>query len=221
MKFLVNYLLSSIGKKQVMAVTGLGLIGFVIMHLLGNLLILLGPEAFNKYAHTLTSNPLIYAAEAGLLGLFFLHMALAAVTTIQNRQARPQKYYRKRGKGNGENFASLTMPYSGVVLLIFVILHLLNFKFGSQYKMEVDGIMMRDLYRTVIEYFSNSYYVAWYVFAMITLGVHTSHGLKSSLQTFGVNHPKYNFVFEATSYFYGLFVAIGFSGLAVFSYFQN
>ncbi len=216
-----NYFTSSIGKKQIMALTGFGLVGFTASHLLGNLLILLGPDAFNKYAYTLTSNPLIYVAEAGLLGMFLLHLFLAVVLKLENIAARPQNYYVKVKTGRGETFASSTMPYTGIILLIFVVIHLLNFKFGSNYPTTVDGVEMRDLYRTVVEYFANPLYVAWYVVAMIALGLHTSHGFQSVFQTWGFNHPKYTPVIQTASLAYGLFVGAGFSLLAIFCHFQN
>ena len=216
-----NYFTSSIGKKQIMALTGFGLVGFTASHLLGTLLILLGPDAFNKYAYTLTSNPLIYVAEAGLLGMFLLHLFLAVVLKLENIAARPQNYYVKVKTGRGETFASSTMPYTGIILLIFVVIHLLNFKFGSNYPTTVDGVEMRDLYRTVVEYFANPLYVAWYVVAMIALGLHTSHGFQSVFQTWGFNHPKYTPVIQTASLAYGLFVGAGFSILAIFCHFQN
>lgn len=216
-----NYFFSSIGKKQVMAITGLGLCGFVISHLLGNLLILVGPDAFNTYAHTLTSNKLIYVAEAGLVAMFVLHIILAATLRVQNSQARPVKYYLKRKTGKGETFASQTMIYTGLILLVFVVLHVMNFKYGTHYDTTVNGVAMRDLYKLVIEYFSNPLYVAWYVFAMIAIGVHTSHGFQSAFQSLGLNHPKYTPRIKDASKIFGIVVAVGFSGLAIFCHFQN
>lgn len=216
-----NYFTSSIGKKQIMALTGFGLIGFTVTHLLGNFLILLGPDAFNLYAYKLTSNPLIYVAEAGLAGMFLLHIVLAVLLKLQNMSARPKSYFTKVKTGRGETFASSTMPYTGMILLVFLILHLMNFKFGSQYITTVDAVQMRDLYRTVVEYFANPMYVAWYVIAMISLGVHTSHGFQSMFQTWGFNHPKYTPSIKTISLAYGVFVAVGFSSLAIFCHFQN
>lgn len=216
-----NYFTSSIGKKQMMAVTGLGLVGFTASHLLGNLLLFVGPEAFNNYAHQLTSNPLIYLAEAGLLGMFIGHIVLAVLTKVQNAAARPVKYLKKRSTGRGETFASKTMPYTGFILGVFIVLHLLNFKYGAHYTVSYDGQEIRDIYKTVILYFSNCWYVAWYVFAMLALGVHTSHGVQSSFQTFGFNHPRYTPLIKAASCAYGVVVAVGFSTLAIYSYYQN
>lgn len=216
-----NYFTSSIGKKQVMALTGFGLVGFTLSHILANFLIFVGPDVFNKYSYALVSNPLIYAAEAGLLGMFVLHILLAVVLKIENNTARPQKYYMKVSTGSGETFASRTMPITGFILLVFLVLHLINFKFGSHFETTIDGVVMRDLYKTVIQYFANPLYVAWYVFAMFALGLHTSHGVQSAFQSLGLNHPKYTPIIQVASLAYGVFVAVGFSALAVFSHFQN
>jgi succinate dehydrogenase / fumarate reductase, cytochrome b subunit len=216
-----NYFTSSIGKKQIMALTGFGLLGFTATHLAGNLFLFFGADGFNYYAHQLTSNKLIYVAEAGLAGMFFLHIALAVILRLQNMSARPVSYYVKTRTGFGETIASKTMPLTGLILLVFIILHLLNFKFGTNYRTVVDGVEMRNLYKTVIEYFANPTYVAWYVFAMCSLGLHTSHGVRSAFQSWGVNHKKYNPLIETASLTYGVIVAVGFSSMAIFCHFQN
>ncbi|MFT6630990.1 MAG: succinate dehydrogenase / fumarate reductase cytochrome b subunit [Bacteriovoracaceae bacterium] len=216
-----NYFTSSVGKKQIMALTGFGLVGFTAAHLLGNLLILVGPDAFNMYAYKLTSNPLIYVAEAGLVGMFMLHLFLAVILKLQNMAARPQGYFVKTKTGRGETFASSTMPYTGMIILVFVVIHLLNFKYGSNYPTTVDGTQMRDVYRTVIEYFADPLYVVWYVFAMLTLGLHTSHGVQSMFQSWGFNHSKYTPIIQTGALAYGLFVGVGFSILAIFCHFQS
>ena len=216
-----NYFTSSIGKKQVMALTGLGLLGFTATHLLGNVLIFVGPDAFNFYGHTLTSNPLLIVAELGLLAMFVLHLVLAVLTSIENKRARPVSYYVKTRTGRGETLASKTMPLTGFIILVFIVLHLLNFKYGSNYETTVDGVVMRDLYRTVVEYFANPLYVVWYVFAMFTLGFHTSHGFQSTFQSWGLSHPKYTPTVDIISMAYGVVVAVGFSSMAIFCHFQN
>lgn len=216
-----NYFTSSIGKKQIMALTGFGLLGFTATHLAGNFLLFAGADSFNYYAHTLTSNKLIYVAEAGLAGMFLLHITLAVLLKTQNSAARPVKYYVKNRTNRGETFASMTMPITGMILFLFLVLHLINFKFGTYHETTVDGQVMRDLYKTVVDYFSNPFYVAWYVFAMCSLGVHTSHGFQSAFQSLGANHPKYTQYAQATSLAYGVFVAVGFSSVAIFCHFQN
>mgnify|MGYP000719426843 CR=1 FL=1 len=163
------YLSSSVMKKQVMGVTGLLLCGFLISHLAGNCLIYVGSDVFNTYAYTLISNPLIYVAEAILAAIFFTHLGLALKLTMENKAARPQRYYIQQNTGRGATFASSTMPYTGLIVLTFMILHLLHFKFGPVYMTNVDGVEMRDLYKTVIMYFQSPLNVAWYIFAMIAL----------------------------------------------------
>lgn len=216
-----NYFTSSIGKKQITAITGLGLLGFTAVHLAGNLLLLAGSDSFNAYGHTLVSNPFIGVVQLGLLAFFVIHISMAATVTLQNVSARGKRYYVKNRTGRGETIASMTMPYTGVILLVFIILHLINFKYGTHYETTVDGVVMRDLYKLVVEYFANPLYVAWYVFAMLALGLHTGHGLQSSLQTWGLNHPKYTPTVKVISVAYGIAVAIGYSSLAIFCYFQN
>lgn len=216
-----NYFVSSIGKKQILALTGFGLIGFTFTHLLGNFLLFLGADAFNLYAYKLTSNPLIYVAEAGLIGMFLLHIVLAVVLKTENLSARPVRYYVKTRTGRGETFSSMTMPFTGAIVLIFIIIHLMNFKFGTEYMTVLEGLEVRDLYRTVIEYFANPIYVVWYCFAVIALGIHTSHGFQSVFQTWGFNHKKYSPMVRGISLLYGIIVAFGFSSVAIFCHFQN
>lgn len=216
-----NFFTSSIGKKQLVALTGFGLLGFTLTHMAGNFLLFAGADAFNKYAYTLTSNPLIYVAEAGLIGMFLLHITLAIVLKTQNSSARPVKYYNKTRTGRGETIASATMPVTGVIVLVFVIIHLMNFKFGTEYTTTVDGVAMRDLYRVVVEYFANPLYVVWYCFAVCALGLHTSHGFQSVFQTFGFYQQPYTEKLQMGSILYGVAVAIGFSSFAIFCHFQN
>lgn len=221
MSLIQSFAKSSVGKKQVMALTGLALCGFLVTHLLGNLLILLGPDAFNLYAHKLTSNPAIYVAEAILVLLFLSHIGMAMKLTIENKLARPVSYYKRTPTGRGSTFASSTMPYTGFIILVFVIIHLINFKYGAYYATTVDGVEMRDLYRVVIEYFANPAYVAWYVVAMIATGIHTSHGFWSAFQSFGFSHSKYNCTIKLISKLYGFLIAAGFSGLAIFCHIKG
>jgi succinate dehydrogenase / fumarate reductase, cytochrome b subunit len=212
---------SSVGMKQVMAATGLALCGFLGTHLLGNLLVLLGPDTFNMYAYKLTSNPLIYLAEAILVIIFLSHIVMAVKLTIQNKLARPVGYLMRTPTGRGSTFASATMPYTGLIILVFLVTHLISFKYGAYYSATVDGQEVRDVYRVVVEYFANQMYVAWYVIAMIATGIHVSHGLWSAIQSFGFNHPKYNCSIKLISKLYGVVIAFGYSALAIFCHFKG
>ncbi|MBT7611283.1 MAG: succinate dehydrogenase cytochrome b subunit [Bacteriovoracaceae bacterium] len=214
-------LTSSIVKKQLMGVTGLLLCGFLLSHMLGNCLMYLGPEAFNTYAYTLTSNKLIYVAEAGLLAIFFTHLGLAIRLTIENNIARPVKYYMKQNSGRGSNFASSTMPYTGLIVLIFIVLHLINFKYGPYYTQAYNNVEMRDLYRVMIEHFASPLNVLWYIFAVLSLGIHVSHGFWSAFQSIGFNHPKYNCILKCTSKAFAIFITLGFSAMPIYCFLQG
>jgi succinate dehydrogenase / fumarate reductase cytochrome b subunit len=219
--FFKSFMMSSIGKKTVMAKTGLALCGFLITHLIGNCLIFVGADQFNLYAHTLVSNPAIYIAEAILVILFLSHIFMAVKLVIENKVARPIGYAMKKATGGGATFASATMPYTGFIILIFLVTHIMHFKYGTNYSTVVDGVEMRDIFRTVIEYFSSPIWVVWYVVAMTTLGIHLSHGFQSAFQSLGFNHPKYTPIIKCVGILFSIFIAIGFSSLAIFCHFQG
>jgi len=189
MSQIARLLASSIGRKVLMAITGLALIGFLVMHLAGNLLIFVGAEAFNGYSHKLISNPLIYVAEAGLLVFFVSHFLTGFRVTRQSWAARPVGYTvnRRAGHTSNKSLASTTMIASGLLLLAFVPLHLWTFKFGAWY--ETSSLPPeRDLYRLVVEVFSDPLHVAWYVVAMLVIGFHLWHGFGSAFETLGVGY---------------------------------
>ncbi len=214
--------LNSVMKKQFMGVSGLLLCGFVLSHLIGNLTIFVGSDAFNRYSYTLTSNPLIYIAEAGLVAVFLVHLFFAIKLVLENRAARPVPYaYARKHSGRGATFASSTMPITGVLTLIFLILHIRALKFGAYYETEVHGVLMRDIYRTTVEYFQDPLKVLWYIIAVCSLGFHVSHGFWSAFQSLGLNHPKYMPKIKCAAWAFGVLVAVGFSALAIFCYFQG
>jgi succinate dehydrogenase / fumarate reductase cytochrome b subunit len=218
---LVTFLSSTIGKKQIVAVSGLLLCGFLVGHLLGNLLLFAGPDSFNIYAHRLTSTPLIYVAEAVLSLIFLGHLFLAMNLTYHNKMARPEKYFKKTKTGKGANFFSRSMPYTGLIILIFLVTHLMHFKYGAYYSTVVEGQEIRDVYRTVMEYFavpSNSF---WYVFAMLALSAHLYHGVQSTFQSLGFNSEKWNCTFRLIGKSFGLVVPLGFLLLTLWCYFQQ
>ncbi|MEX2271016.1 MAG: succinate dehydrogenase cytochrome b subunit [Vicinamibacterales bacterium] len=176
---------SSVGTKVLIAVTGLALFGFLIIHLAGNLLVLSGPDAFNTYSHKLISNPLIYLAEAGLAALFVVHIWKTISNYFRNRAARPAGYEVKRPAGHTsrKTVSSTSMIVTGTTILVFLILHLTTFKFGAYYDAAEPGV--RDLYRLTLEVFHKPGYVIWYVVAMGLIGMHLRHGITSALQSLG------------------------------------
>lgn len=182
------FLKSSIGRKALMAVTGLLLIGFLVTHVSANLLLLFDHEAFNAYSHKLISNPLIYVAELGLLGIFVAHLAAGILTELQNRKARPVAYTAKQNAGGAskKTLASSTMIFSGALALLFVPLHIYGFKFGTYYDSSTHP-GTRDLARLVVQEFQSPFLVGWYVFAMVVLGFHAFHGIGSAFESLGVS----------------------------------
>lgn len=206
-----KYFNSTIGRKQVMGLTGLGLSLFVLTHMLGNLLMFVGPDAYNMYGHKLTSNPAIYLAEAGLLFFFFAHVINAVTLKLKNKSAREQSYATNINGEKAISVASKTMIHTGMIIGIFAVLHLITFKFGPVYTTTIDDEQVRDLYKLMVEVFRDPIYVAWYVFSMIMLGFHLSHGVASAIKTLGFNHPRYNCGIECASQIYGWVVALGFT----------
>ena len=201
---------SSIGKKYLMGLTGLGWAGFVLSHMLGNLLIFVGPEAYNKYSHALITNPFLPVAEVGLVLLLIVHVWLAINLSIENTKARPQGYAVAPSGAKRASVASRTMAYTGSLVLAFIILHIITFKYGPEYTATYNGVEMRDLHRLVLEVFHSPGYVAWYVVALVLLGFHLSHGFSSSFQSLGINHPRLNPVLKKAGIIYSLIVVAGF-----------
>lgn len=216
-----HYFRSSIGRKQLVAITGLLLCGFLVSHLSGNLLLMVSSDAFNLYAHKLASlGALLYVIEGALAFIFALHLGLALKLSLENMQSRG-KYQVKKKTGRGTTFASQTMPYTGVILLVFLVLHLMNLKFGSYYEVTIDGVVMRDLTKTTIEYFSSVGATVWYIVAMIVAAIHTSHGFASAFQSMGWNHGKYFKNVKLLGFIYAVAVGGGFAFLAIYCHMKG
>jgi succinate dehydrogenase / fumarate reductase cytochrome b subunit len=218
-------ILSTVGRKFLLAITGLCLFGFVIVHLIGNLLLLVGPDAFNAYAHKLMSlGPALYVAEVILLAIFLIHMVTAIAVTWSNWKARPGRYEKSTNQGDPSRmtFSSKTMIWTGLVLLVFLIVHLITFKYGpgiaEGYVAELEGEQVRDLYRLVMEWFDNGLYVAYYVISMGLLGFHLRHGFWSAFQSLGGFHPRLTPLAYALGVAAGVALAVGFLGLPVWFY---
>jgi succinate dehydrogenase / fumarate reductase cytochrome b subunit len=188
-----RYFSSSVGTKLLIGITGLLLLVYLVLHLAGNVLIFAGPGIFNEYSHKLIANPLIIPVEIGLLLVFILHMYKAVRMVIANQAARPVRYQKKAyaGHTSRKSFASSTMIASGLIVFLFVLVHVKQFKFGEYYETVSREATSRDLYRTEIEVFQQPLWVVFYVISTIVVGLHLRHGISSGFQSIGFDHPLY------------------------------
>jgi succinate dehydrogenase / fumarate reductase cytochrome b subunit len=213
----LSHLQASIGSKVAVAVTGLGLVLFVIAHMLGNLQIFEGREAINEYAALLRDMPiLLWSARAILLLLVLVHFGVALQLAVRNRRARPtgyaMRYYREA------SLASRTMALSGVLLLLFIGFHLLHLTFGvvdSSFVDRPDAHGHRDVYGTMVHAFRNPLMVLIYLTGQVALGLHVSHAVNSSFRTLGLEHPALNPFLRAAGPVIALLVVLGNTAIVV------
>jgi len=212
---------SSLGKKLLSGITGLGLALFVMVHLAGNLTLLAGHRAFNQYAYHLEQlRPWLGMIEVGLLVAVLLHGFVGLHIYWQKRQARPHRYqqYASAGAPSLQSLSSRSMIITGLVLAGFLGLHLAHFKFGRHYTTEIDGVMTRDLARLVVETFQRPGYTVGYGVVVVGLGVHLRHGLWSALQSLGTMGITIRSTAYALATGLALLLAAGFLGLPLAIY---
>lgn len=216
---------STIGRKVIMAVSGIFLMLFIVVHLGGNLTLFVSPELFNSYAHHLESlGPLLYVAEAGLLAIFLFHVITAFMVTAEKKRARPDRYEVTASKGgpSKNTIASRSMIYTGIILLLFIPAHIWMFKFNAgdafQYN-EVDGKHIKDLYGVVASAFQNPYIAFGYAGVMLLLGLHLRHGFWSALQSLGAMCPRGSAFIYTAGLVFAVLMAGGFLILPLWFYF--
>jgi succinate dehydrogenase / fumarate reductase, cytochrome b subunit len=208
MNWFTTFLSSTLGKKLIMALTGLFLITFLIVHLIGNLQLLHddGGRAFNLYARFMTTNPLIKTVSYLLYTSIVVHAVWALLLTRQNRKARGVQGYAIVNKSSA--WTSRNMGILGTLIFIFIVIHMKQFwaemHWGGIPIAMYDGVEVKDLYAVVSLAFAKPLYVGLYVICMIALAFHLWHGFASGFQTLGLNHPKYNGIIE----FVGKVIAI-------------
>lgn len=223
MSWLTNTLSSTLGRKLLMALTGLFLIIFLIVHLIGNLQLLAddGGDAFNVYAKFMTTNPVIKTTSYLLYATFLIHIIWAVLLTVQNRSARPVGY-NKSGASTNSTWSSRNMGFLGSIVFIFLVMHLANFwwkmKFGEMPMVDIAGTPYKDLYAVVSQAFGELWIVIFYVVAMIGLMFHLYHGFQSAFQTLGLNHPKYNPAIKVIGTAFAIIVPALFASIPVLMY---
>ncbi len=214
---IIGFYQSPIGKKILTGLTGLGLVSFVVIHLLSNLTLFVSAEAYNNLAYVIERlGPVTYAIEIGLVAIALLHATIGLKIYIGKRQARPVNYteYVSAGEPSRQTLSSRTMIVSGLILAVFLVVHLATFKFGTYYSLPESG--HRDLARLVFETFHKPGYTAGYVLVLSVLGLHLRHGIWSAWQSLGVaTRPG----MVAVSAGVAGAIALGFIGLPVAIYF--
>ncbi len=212
---------STVGTKLLIGLTGLGLFVYMILHLAGNVLIFAGQDVFNSYSHALISNPLIVPIEIGLLVIFLIHIYKAITMWTANQAARPVGYLKKQGAGHTsrKTLSSSTMIWSGLFVMVFVVIHVKQFKFGSWY--QITDSTVRDLARTEVEVFQNPFWVVVYVVATLLVGLHLRHGFASAFQSLGLDHPVYTRRLTTLGIVFALLIGVGLAVIPVWVYFTH
>ena len=208
MKWLITTLTSSMGKKQIMALTGLAFCLFVAVHLIGNLTIYGGQNLFLSYVEHLHGwGYVLTAAELGLVLFALLHIAIGLILFIENLRARPVRYAVKKNAG-GRTIGSITAPYTGLLILCFIVVHPIKFRF-------VDKTTTND-YLLLSDTFAQLGWGLFYVAGVIIVAVHVSHGFWSGFQTLGLNHPKYMPFIKSLGIVLSVIIGVGFVSIPIF-----
>ena len=226
MSWFTNAMSSTLGRKLLMALTGLFLVIFLVVHLSGNLQLLLDDEgrAFNVYAKFMTTNPLIKSTSYILYATFLIHIIWAIILTVHNKKSRPIGYAKTNASSNSA-WSSRNMGLLGTIIFIFLVIHLKNFwaemHWGGIQTVSYEGEQYKDLYAVVDKTFSMSWYVILYVLAMMGLMFHLYHGFASAFQTLGLNHVKYNKLIKVVGTAFAIIVPAMFAAIPVIIYFKN
>ncbi|MDZ7637310.1 MAG: succinate dehydrogenase cytochrome b subunit [Bryobacterales bacterium] len=210
---LLGFYETALGKKLVMALTGFVLVGFVVGHMAGNLQIFLGREVFNDYAALLhASAELLWAIRLVLLGAVVLHIVSAVQLALLTRKARPQGYVKQ--KSTTSTYASRTMYWSGPILAVFIVYHLLHFTAGTVHPTQ-PFLGHEAAYENVIAGFQVVPISLFYIFSMVLLCLHLYHGVWSMFQTLGIAHPRFTPLLKNLAVIISFAVLIGFSSVPV------
>jgi len=222
MPSLLKALKSQVGRKILTGITGVGLIIFIIGHLAGNLTLFGDAQAFNEYTYTLESmGVLLYIVEAGLAFFFLLHAYIGISIWWNRRKARPEGYekYQTKGGPSHQTWASRSMIFTGIVLLVFLVIHIDTFKLGETATVINDGTEMRNLQALVVETFQNPIYAFGYTFVMILLGFHLKHGFWSAFTSLTMKHKKYSAAIYTVGIAFAILMAVGFLFIPLYIYF--
>ncbi len=216
-----NSILTTLIKKFVMAITGFVLASFLLIHMLGNLQVFEGPSAINAYANFLQTLPweILWGFRLGLAACFVLHFCLAYLLVVENAKARPQSYSVK--KSQACTLAARTMIYTGTLVILFVVVHLLHYTVlclnpeFTQLEWRAtsgmyEGKVLHDVYAMLVLGFSNVWVSAGYIVAMLAIAFHLSHGVSSMFQSVGFRNEKWRYILNTVAVVYCFVIALGF-----------
>jgi len=209
---------SSLGKKYLMALTGLFLCSFLVIHFLGNITLYTDPVQFNEYTRFMSSNPIIRVMEIVLVAGFLTHIIDAIMLTRANKKAQPVKYAMDKKQSS---WYSRNMGLTGSVILAFLVLHLQSFwygyKFGTPaYATDSAGLPIKDMYTMVVEAFGEFWYSGLYVIAVTLLGIHLNHGFQSAFQSVGLRHKKYTPTIKMLGTAFSILITLGFISFPIY-----
>lgn len=216
---------SSLGRKYWMAASGLFLIIFLAQHFTINFLSVVSADAFNESSHFMGTNPFVqFILQPILMAGVVFHFVMGFVLEIQNRSARPIKYKVSSGTANA-TWMSKNMIISGTTILLFLLLHFIDFWFPEMHTKYVLGDMSGlneageyRYYEELVEEFSNPLRVGVYILAFVFLSLHLLHGFQSAFQSFGLRHPKYTPFIKAFGNFFAIVIPAGFAVIAIYHY---
>ena len=213
---------SSLGKKIITGITGIGLTLFVVFHLLGNLLLLSSRQAYNQLARSLESlGFILYAIELILLTFVVFHIVVGISIRLGARRSRNRSYnqFESAGAPSKQTLSSRSMAITGIIVLAFLGWHLATFKFGTYYATTIDGVVMRDLSTLVLQKFHNPLYTFGYVSAIALLGLHLRHGIWSAGQSLGILEGRTSVYVHKLSTLLAILIAVGFMAIPLAIYF--
>jgi succinate dehydrogenase / fumarate reductase cytochrome b subunit len=226
MKWIIDLFASTLGRKLLMSLTGIFLILFLVVHLIGNLQLLKADngEAFNHYAEFMGHNTIVQIIAKGNFFFIFLHALVSLILTMRNRDARGPEGYKGSPKKKSSIWSSRNMGVLGTLILIFIVIHLKDFwgvsKFGTLQQTTYGEETYGDLYALVIDWFQKGWYVGLYVFCMAALGFHLWHGFQSAFQTLGVRHPKYTPLIQFVGKAFSVIIPALFAYIPIAIYFH-
>jgi len=212
---------SSVGTKLLIGLSGLFLVLYLIIHVVGNVLVFFGPDVFNGYAYNMeVRNPALPILELAILIGFLVHIYKTVTMFLKNQQARPVRYVQKKRAGppSRKTFASSTMIVSGLWVLVFLVIHVKAFRFSPETPWAGGG---RDLYRQEMAVFVNPFMVGFYVISMVLIGSHLWHGFSSAFQSLGVDYPRWTPRLLITGRVFAVLVAATFIVIALWAYFAG